>query len=78
MNIEQQRQNSVQALNKYQKARASRFKNAIKAINQVKNVEAFIEKFHLTEQKNEEAERHNAFEAQMHKHEVIETEEHNE
>jgi hypothetical protein len=77
MNIEQQKQNSIAALRRYNSARAARYRSAIKKIEngKVSNVDLFVEKFHLTEEKHEAQNRHDAFEAQMHKDEETETEE---
>jgi hypothetical protein len=76
MNIEQQKQNSIAALRRYNSARAARYRSAIKKIEngKVSDFDLFAEQFHLTEQRHEEKERHDAFEAQL-THEETETEE---
>jgi hypothetical protein len=79
MNIEQQKQNSIAALRRYNSARADRYRAAIKKIEngKVSDFDLFVEKFHLTEQKHEEQNRHAAFEAQLtHEDEETETEKH--
>jgi hypothetical protein len=78
MNIEQQKQNSIAALRRYNSARADRYRAAIKKIENgnVIDFDLFVEKFHLIEQRHEEKERHDAFEAQLtHEDEETETEE---
>jgi hypothetical protein len=75
--IANQKANSIASLSRYNKAKAARVNAAIQTIRQGKitNVDAFVEKFYLLEEKNDASERHDAFEAQLHKDEETETHE---